>query len=100
MKGIGEANLVKGRLPMEQQEQKVETEVKSKFFTLFVDGKEFHIEKSSITSGESMDLAGIPRDGGLIEVLEDGSQVQIKVDDVIDLQPERRFKQAPRFVSG
>ena len=85
---------------MEQQEQGIGTEVKGKFFTLFVEGKEFHIEKSSITGGEIMDLAGIPRDGGLIEVLEDGSQVQIKVDEVIDLQPGRRFKKAPRFVRG
>jgi hypothetical protein len=85
---------------MEQQEQGIGTEVKGKFFTLFVDGREFHIEKSSITAGEIMDLAGIPRDAGLIEVLEDGSQVQIKLDEVIDLQPGRRFKKAPRFVRG
>lgn len=82
------------------QAEAIGTEVKGKFFTIFVDGKEFHLEQSSITGGEIMDLAGIPRDVGLILVEEDGTQVQIKTDDVIELRPGRRFKKAPRFVRG
>jgi len=85
---------------MEKQEQGLETKVENKFFTFFVDGKEFHIDKPSITGGEIMDLAGIPREAGLIEVLEDGTQIQISADQVIDLKPGRRFKKAPRFVRG
>ncbi len=83
-----------------QQTQGIGTEVEGKFFTIFVDGKEFHVEQSTITGGEIMDLAGIPRDSGLILVEEDGTQIQIKADDVIELRPGRRFKKAPRFVRG
>lgn len=85
---------------MQQQVQGIGSEVKGKFFTFFVDGKEFHIANSSITGGEIMDLAGIPREVGLVQVQEDGTQVQIKADDVIELEPGRRFKKAPRFVRG
>lgn len=85
---------------MEQQIQSIATEVREKFFTFFVDGKEFHTEKSSLTGGEIMDLAGIPREVGLIQILEDGTQVQVNADDVIELKPGRRFKRAPRFIRG
>lgn len=81
-------------------QQGIGAEVKGKFFTFFVGGKEFHIEKSSITGGEIMDLAGIPREVGLILVLEDGTQVQVGADEVIELEPGRRFKKAPRFARG
>lgn len=85
---------------MEQQVEGIGTEVRGKFFTFFVDGKEFHTEKPSLTGGEIMDMAGIPREVGLIQILEDGTQVQVKADDVIELKPGRRFKKAPRFVRG
>ncbi len=85
---------------MQQEEHGIGTEVQGKFFTIFVDGKEFHVEESSLTGGQIMDLAGIPKDGGLILVLEDGTQVQVKVDEVVELKPGRRFKKAPRFVRG
>ena len=80
--------------------QTVETEVQGKFYTFFVDGKEFNVQQATITGGEIMDLAGIPREVGLILVHEDGSQVQVGPDDVIELKPGRRFKRAPRFVRG
>ena len=83
-----------------QQEQGIGTEVEGKFFTIFVDGREYHLEQSTITGGEIMDLAGIPRDIGLIQVLEDGTQVQVHENQAIELQPGRRFKKAPRFVRG
>jgi len=76
------------------------TQTKGKFFTIFVDGREFHIDQPTITGGEIMDLAGIPREAGLILVLEDGTQVQMSEDEVIELKPGRRFKKAPRFVRG
>lgn len=85
---------------MEQEIHAVGTEVQAKFFTFVVDGKEFHVEQPTITGGQIMDLAGIPREAGLIEVLEDGSQVQVKPDETIDLRPGRRFKKAPRFIRG
>ncbi len=80
--------------------QGIGTETEGKFFTLFVDGQEFHIEQPTITGGEIMDLAGIPREVGLIEIQENGTQVQVGEDEVIELKPGRRFKKAPRFVRG
>lgn len=85
---------------MEQQVEGIGTEVRGKFFTFFVDGKEFHTEKSSLTGGEIMDVAGIPREVGLIQIFEDGTQAQVRADEVIELKPGRRFKKAPRFVRG
>ena len=82
------------------QEMGIGTETEGKFFTIFVDGQEFHLEQATITGGEIMDLAGIARDVGLIAVLEDGTQVQVGEDEVIELKPGRRFKKAPRFVRG
>lgn len=67
-------------------------ETTGKFFTIFVDGQEFHIENSTITGGEIMDLVSIPREDGLIEIQEDGTQVQVGEDEIIELKPGRRFK--------
>lgn len=85
---------------MENQTKGIGTEVEGKFFTIFVDGKEFHIEQATITGGEIMDMAGIPRSVGLILILEDGTQVQVGENESIELKPGRRFKKAPRFVRG
>lgn len=85
---------------MNGQAQGIGTEVQGKFFTFFVSGKEFHWEQETITGGEIMDLAGIPREVGLIQILEDGTQVQIGSDEVVELKPGRRFKKAPRFERG
>lgn len=72
-----------------------------KFFTFFVDGEEFHTEESSLTCGEIMDEAGIPRDVGLIHIHEDGTEEQCPEDEVFEFEgPGRRFKKAPRFKRG
>jgi multiubiquitin len=81
-------------------QQAVILDARGKFFTFFVDGKEFHVEKETIIGGEIMDLAGIPREVGLILVKEDGTQVSVGADESIELKPGRRFKKAPRFVRG
>jgi hypothetical protein len=73
---------------------------KGKFYTLFIDGKEYHVEKSELTGAEIMDLGGIPYELGLLLILEDGTQVQVREDEVIELKPGRRFKKAPRFIRG
>ena len=73
---------------------------RGKFFTIFVDDQEYHIDKSEITGAEIMDLAGIPYSVGLMLIEEDGNQIQIYENDVIDLKPGRRFKKAPRFKRG
>ena len=73
---------------------------KGKFYTLFIDDIEYHVEKSEMTGAEIMDLGGIQYSVGLILIEEDGSQVQIRENEVIELKPGRRFKKAPRFKRG
>ncbi len=71
-----------------------------KFFTLFVDGVEFHVETATLTGLQIMTLAGIPPSTGLLLIQEDGTQVQVGPDEIVELKPGRRFKKAPRFVRG
>ncbi len=71
-----------------------------RFYTFFVDGEEFRVDEPKITGGEIMDLAGIPHEVGLLEILEDGTQRSVAVDEVIELKPGRRYKKAPRFKRG
>lgn len=72
-----------------------------KFFTLFIDGKEYHVSQASITGAEIMELGGIPIATGLILCKDDGTEEQVKPDDVITFEgPGRRFKKAPKFKRG
>lgn len=82
---------------MSEEKQK---KAKGKFYTLFIDSKEYHVEKSELTGAEIMDLGGIPYELGLLLILEDGTQVQVREDETIELKPGRRFKKAPRFIRG
>ena len=72
----------------------------SKFFTLLVDDTEYQVHEATLSGGQIMDLAGIPRDVGLVLIEDDGTQRTVPVDEVIELQPGRRFKRAPRFKRG
>ncbi|MBM3910156.1 MAG: hypothetical protein FJ356_00730 [Thaumarchaeota archaeon] len=82
--------------------QETEQEARNgKFYTLFVDGVEYHVEQQFLTGAQIMDLAGIQRDLGLIQILEDGTEKQIRPDEVVEFEgPGRRFKKAPRFKRG
>jgi hypothetical protein len=71
-----------------------------KFYTLFIDDVEHHVDKPTMTGAEIMDLGGIPHATGLILIEEDGTQTQFHEADVIELKPGRRFKKAPRFKRG
>lgn len=72
-----------------------------KFYTFFVDGKEFRTDQPSLTCGQIMDLAGIPRSVGLVQVLDDGTEQACPENEVITFEgPGRRFKKAPRFKRG
>jgi hypothetical protein len=73
---------------------------KGPFYTFFVDDQEFRVDEPTITGGEIMDLASIPREVGLLLILEDGTQRPVTADEVIELKPGRRFKKAPRFKRG
>ena len=70
------------------------------FYTFFVDEKEFHVQEPTITAGKIMALARIPRETGLIQIFEDGTQKQLLPDDVIELKSKEHFKKAPRFKRG
>ena len=85
---------------METVVEQQQTEQSGKFYTFFVDDREFHIQQPTITGGEIMDLAGIPREVGLVLIEEDGIQRNIPPEEVIELKPGRRFKKAPRFKRG
>ena len=82
------------------QESSTVTRPHGKFYTLFVDDNEYRVDRPQLTGAEIMDLAGIPRDVGLILIEEDGTQVQVREGDVVELKPGRRFKKAPRFIRG
>jgi len=71
-----------------------------KFYTFFVDDQEFQIHEATITGGEIMDLARIPREIGIVLLEDDGTQRPIAVDEIMELKPGRRFKRAPRFKRG
>ena len=76
-------------------------ENKGKFFTLFIDNNEFRVETASLTGEEIMQLGNIPIEIGLIQILDDGTEEQVKPDDIIKFEgPGRRFKKAPRFKRG
>lgn len=62
---------------------------------------ECQTEQPQLTGGEIMDIAGILRSTGLVEILKDGSQVQVGEDEVIEFKDlDRRFKKAPSFKRG
>lgn len=71
-----------------------------KFFTLFIDEVEYHVTESTLTGAEIMQLGGIPLEVGLIQILKDGTEQEVKPDEVIELKPGHRFKKAPRFKRG
>jgi Multiubiquitin len=85
---------------MQTQQHEQHNAAPGPFYTFFVNDREFHVEKPTITGGEIMDLAGIPRNEGLVLILEDGTQSTVGVGEEIELKPGRRFKKAPRFNRG
>ena len=70
------------------------------FYTFFADDREFHLDEPMIIVKQIMEMAGIPREAGLILILEDGTQLSVPPEEVIELKPGRRFKKAPRFKRG
>lgn len=75
-------------------------EARRKFYTFEVDGREYRVETETVTGGEVRDLAGIPREQGLLLIEEDGTQRQVPADEEIELKPGRRFKKRPKFKRG
>ena len=71
-----------------------------KSYVVFVDAIEYKFDHTPVTGGEIMDIAGIPHDGGLVLINDDGSQTSVGLEEEIDLKPGQRFKKAPRFKRG
>ena len=72
-----------------------------KFYTLFIDGNEFHVSTASLSGAEIMELGGIPVETGLLQIKEDGTEEQVQPEDIIEFEgPGRRFKKAPKFKRG
>ncbi|MYH24302.1 MAG: hypothetical protein F4156_03680 [Holophagales bacterium] len=69
-------------------------------FTLIVDNKEYLVKSELLTGREIMKLAGIPFADGLIQLLPDGTQVLIGLDETVDLKQGDHFKRPPRFKRG
>ena len=70
-------------------------------FCLVVDDVQYTVDHPLITGGEIMDLAGIPREIGLILIAQDGTQQVVGEDERINLaQLKGKFKRCPRFVRG
>jgi hypothetical protein len=69
-------------------------------YTFLVDDREFEVNTTTITCGEIMEKAGIPREAGLILLLEDGTQRTVSIDEIISVQTSHHFKKAPRFKRG
>ena len=71
-----------------------------KFYTFFVDDREFQVDEPVITGARIMELAGIEQSVGLILIEQDGTQRGVPPDEQIELKAGRRFKKAPRFKRG
>ena len=74
--------------------------VPSGAFKLVIDGKEYEVKSELLTGREIMKLGDIPIADGLIQLLPDGTQVQIGPDQVVDLKQGDHYKRPPRFNRG
>lgn len=69
-------------------------------FVFDVEGTTYQHDRPKITGGEIMDMAGIPRSQGLIQLDSDGTTATVAADAEVHLVPEPRFKRRPRFKRG
>lgn len=57
-----------------------------------VDGTTYRHDHPFVTGGEIMDLAGIPREQGLVLCHDDGTQESISADQKVRLVPKPQFR--------
>ena len=69
-------------------------------YTFMVDDHEFEVNTTTLTGGEIMEKAGIPREVGLLLLLEDGTQRTVAFDEITNIETSHHFKKAPRFKRG
>ncbi len=82
--------------------QIIDKDKEKKFCKFVVDDKKFKTEEFELTGGEIMDIAGIPRSVGLVQILEDGSQKPVEENEVIKFKDDcgNCFIKKPQFKRG
>jgi hypothetical protein len=68
-------------------------------YKVSVDDADVDFDHSPVTGGEIIDRVGA-QSQGLVEIMDDGSQRQVKREDQFDLADERRFRKPPKFKRG
>ena len=69
-------------------------------FFVEIDGVNVPVPKGNLTGLEVMQAAGIPAATGLLELMEDGTQRQVRPEESFDLEHGPRFKKRPKFKRG
>jgi hypothetical protein len=68
-------------------------------YKVTVDDEQIEFDHPELTGGEIVDRVGA-QSQGLVEIIDDGSQRQVKREDKFDLSEERRFRKPPKFKRG
>jgi len=69
-------------------------------YVAVIDDREYRFERHKVTGRELMAAAGIPEGTGLVQILDDGTQANVRPDDVVDLKTHKHFTKAPTFRRG
>jgi hypothetical protein len=69
-------------------------------FVFEVEGTTYKHNRPKITGGAIMDISGIPREQGLIQIHPDGTTTSVAADQEVHLVPKPQFKRRPRFKRG
>ena len=69
-------------------------------FSVEIDGASTKFKTGTVTGLEIMEAAKIPVATGLLEVLEDGTQRQVRPEETFDLEKGPKFKTPPKFKRG
>lgn len=64
------------------------------------DGAEVQVPREQVTGVELLAALGVPASTGLLEIMEDGTQRQVRQDDRFDLGHGAKFKKRPKFKRG
>ncbi len=64
------------------------------------EGQEVEVPRDEVTGAELMALLGVNPAEGLIEILDDGTQRQVRQEDTFNLRKGPRFKRRPKFKRG
>jgi hypothetical protein len=76
-----------------------QTATGKKYF-INIEGTEYEWPKDTITVPEIRNLGNLPVDLPVIEELPDGTERQLREDEVIDLKPGHRYGRAPKYKRG